>query len=326
VIEERFQRSLASAPDRFRNQAPVPGSKHTVLELVHELQQGVPDYARMNPLLAESLRPHAANLQAVLTAFGPVETAFFRGVGPGGYDIYGVKFANGSAEFRLSMAADGMIDDFIFRPNGDDTPGDMLACAQEASLRPAAAGAPIKVSLFNETGAAIRLFELDGAGTRTPRASIEDNRGDDVLTRVGSPLVVADATGRCLEIVMPGTYTRFVQVLAQVGEAPGRMSAPRMTPLPGSEETLRRYIDDLGRGAPDYSRMTPDIAAATERNLLLDRAILARLGAVRSVSFRAVSWSGVDIYTVHFANGSADWRIALVRDGRIGRIALGPQY
>jgi hypothetical protein len=326
VIEERFQRSLASAPERFRAQAPVPGSKEAVLQLIHDLQQGALDYSRMNPLLAESVHPRAAKLQATLAAFGAVDAAFFRGVGPGGYDIYGVKFANGSAELRLSLAPDGMIDDFLFRPNGDDTPGDVLACTQEAALRPTAGGAPIKVHLFNETGAAVRLFELDGAGTRAPRSTIDDNRAGDVLTRVGSPLVVADAAGRCLEIVMPGLYTRFLQVSAEVGEAPPRPFAPRMAPAPGSEETLRHYIDDLGRGAPDYARMTPDIAAATERNLSLERAILARLGAVRSVSFRAVSWSGVDIYTVHFANGSADWRIGLVRDGRIGRIALGPQY
>jgi hypothetical protein len=326
VIEERFARWLASSPERFRDQAPVPGSKDAVLQLVHELQQGAPDYSRMNPLLAETVRPRAANLQGILTAFGPVETAFFRGVGPGGYDIYGVTFANGVAEVRLSLAADGMVQDFLFRPNGDDTPGDVLACTRESDLRPAPGGAPIKLSLFNETGAAIRLFELDGAGKRAPRTSIEDNRGGDVVTRVGSPVIVADAAGRCLEIVMPGWHTRFHQVLAPVGEVPHRPAAPRMGPLPASEATLLRYIDDLGRGAPDYARMTPDIAAATQRNLALDRAILAQLGPVRSVSFRGVSWSGVDIYTVHFANGSADWRIALVKDGRIGRIALGPRY
>src|SRR5262249_39581177 len=161
---DRFARSLASSPERFRNQAPVPGSKEAVLQLVHELQQGTPNYSRMNPLLAETVRPRVANLQTILTAFGPAETAFFRGVGPGGYDIYGVTFANGVAEFRLSLAADGMIDDFLFRPNGDDTPGDVLACAQETGLRSAPGGAPIKVNMFNETGAAIRLFALDAAG------------------------------------------------------------------------------------------------------------------------------------------------------------------
>jgi beta-lactamase regulating signal transducer with metallopeptidase domain len=326
AIEDRFARSLTSAPERFRDQAPVPGSKQAVIQLIHELQQGAPDYSRMNPLLAETVRSQAADLQTTLSAFGSVETAFFRGVGPGGYDIYGVTFANGVAELRLSLAADGMIDNFLFRPNGDDTPGDVLACAQETALRPASGGAPIKVSLFNETGAVIRLFELDRVGTRTPRTSIEDNRGGEVLTRVGTPIVVADASGQCLEVVMPGTHTRFVQMLAQAGEAPRRPSVPRMTPLPGSEETLLRYIDDLGRGAPDYARMTPDIAAATQRNLALDRAILAQLGPVRSLSFRGAGWSGVDIYTVYFANGSADWRIGLVRDGRIGRLGLGPSY
>jgi BlaR1 peptidase M56 len=323
VIEARFQNSLASSPARFRDQAPVPGSKEAVLQLVHELQQGAPDYSRMNPLLAESVRPRVANLKATLTAFGAVETAFFRGVGPGGYDIYGLTFANGFAELRLSLAADGVIEDFLFRPNGDDTPGDVLACAEETTLRPAPGGAPIRVSLFNETGGVIQVFELDRAGTRAPRTRVEDNRGGEILTRVGSPVVVADAAGSCLEIVMPGSHTRFLQVFA--GE-PRRSFPPRFAPFPGSEETLLRYIDDLGRGAPDYARMTPDVAAATERNLALDRAILAQLGPVRSISFRGVGWSGVDIYTVHFANGSADWRLGLVRDGRIGRIGLGPSY
>jgi hypothetical protein len=29
---------------------------------------------------------------------------------------------------------------------------------------------------------------------------------------------------------------------------------------------------------------------------------------------------------VQFANGTAEWRIRLVKDGKIGGIALGPQY
>ena len=35
---------------------------------------------------------------------------------------------------------------------------------------------------------------------------------------------------------------------------------------------------------------------------------------------------GNDIYMVHFANGTAEWRIGLVKQGKIGRLALGPQY
>ena len=178
--------------------------------------------------------------------------------------------------------------------------------------------------MFNESGAVIHLLTLDDAGARTQRTAIEDNRGGEILTRVGSTVIVADASGQCLEIVMPGAQTRFHLVQTTEGSRP--LLPPRVSPLPNSEETLRRYIDELGRGAPDYARMTPDIAAITRRDLALERAILAQLGPVRSIYFRAVSWSGVDIYTVHFANGSADWRIGLLKDGRIGGLALGPQY
>ena len=58
----------------------------------------------------------------------------------------------------------------------------------------------------------------------------------------------------------------------------------------------------------------------------MDQAIVTRLGPLRAVSFRGVTAFGSDIYMAHFANGTAEWRISLVKDGMIGRIALGPQY
>jgi bla regulator protein blaR1 len=89
---------------------------------------------------------------------------------------------------------------------------------------------------------------------------------------------------------------------------------------------LRQYIEAMGRGEPNYDRMTSEVAAQTRQQLPYDQAILSRLGALRAISFRGVSGFGSDVYVAHFANGSAEWRIALVKDGTIGRIALGPQY
>jgi hypothetical protein len=71
--------------------------------------------------------------------------------------------------------------------------------------------------------------------------------------------------------------------------------------------------------------MTAEVATQTRQQLPFNRAILARLGELRAISFRGVSNLGSDIYMAHFANGSAEWRIGLVKDGSIGRIALGPQ-
>jgi hypothetical protein len=181
--------------------------------------------------------------------------------------------------------------------------------------------------LFNASGADIHLYGIDAQGQRTRHLTLADNRTVPITTHVGNAWIVTDAAGQCREIVVAGQHTRFVNLRhAGSGEEPDRFASRRSAPAPGSEDALLAYIDALARGEPDYSRMTPEAAGATRRQAELDQAILTKLGAVRAVSFRGVTPFDSDIYVVHFASGSAEWRIALANDGRIGRIALGPQY
>jgi hypothetical protein len=327
LIEEEFERRIAAAPDRFREQTPLPGSREAILRGIEDLQHGTPNYDRMSASLAAKIRRQSSELQTMLKAFGAVESIFFRGVGPGGYDIYGVKFANGVAEFRLLLGADGKADDVIFRPDGNDTPGGVVACSEEQGLRSAGDTAPIKVLIYNGSGRDIQLFKLDSEGKRAAHGTIGEEMSFPIMTYVGSPWVIADGSGKCLEIVLPGQQTRFHTVEeSRAGGQPARAVAPRTVPLAGSEAMLRQYIETLARGEPDYDRMTSEVAAQTRQQLPFNQAILSRLGALRAMSFRGVSSLGSDIYIAHFANGSAEWRIGLVKDGTIGRIALGPQY
>jgi DhnA family fructose-bisphosphate aldolase class Ia len=123
--------------------------------------------------------------------------------------------------------------------------------------------------------------------------------------------------------LLPGQRTQYHSIdSAQAGAAPGR---PRSAPHPDSEEMLRRYIEAVTADQPDEVRMTPEVAAYTRQQMAQNRAILMRLGALRAVSFRNAATNGIDIYMAHFANGTAEWRIALAKDGVITRIALGPQ-
>nr|WP_146691105.1 M56 family metallopeptidase [Bradyrhizobium canariense] len=326
MVEEQFARRIAEAPDRFREQMPVPGSKDALLRGIADMQRGTPNYDRMSAPLAARVRRQASELQAMLTALGAVESIFFRGVGPGGYDIYGVKFANGFAEFRLLLGTDGKADDVLFRPDGNDALGGVAACSDEQGLRSHGETAPIKLLFYNSSGSDIRLYKLDSEGKRTAQGMIGDNMSSSVLTYVDSPWVVADTSGQCLEIVLPGQRTRYHNVEASAaGSQPEHAASRRTAPLARSEEMLRQYIEALGRGEPNYDRMTPEVAAQTRQQLALDQAILAKLGALRAVSFRGVTALDSDVYMAHFANGSAEWRIGLVKDGMIGRIALGPQ-
>jgi hypothetical protein len=325
LVEEEFARRIAEVPDRFREQTPAPGSKDAIMRGIADLQRGTPNYERMSAALAAKIRRDASQLQAMFVSLGAVESIFFRGVGPGGYDIYGVKFAGGSAEFRLLLGADGKAADVIFRPDGNDEPGGVAACSSEPGLRSQGGNAPVKVLFYNNTGDDIQLYGLDSKGIRTAHGTIGDNMSSSVMTYVDNPWVITDRTGQCLEIVLPGQRTRYHTV--ETPRAGGsRAVPPRTTPQAGSEERLREHIEALGRGQPNYDRMTSEVAEQTRRQLALDQAILARLGALRAVSFRGVSALGSDVYIAHFANGSAEWRIGLVRDGSIGRIALGPQY
>jgi hypothetical protein len=316
-------RRMAEAPDRFRGQAPLPGSREAVLRGIADLQNGTPNYQQMTAALGAKFRRQSAQVIPMLQVLGAVESIYFRGVGPGGYDIYGVKFENGLAEVRLLLAADGKVDDVLFRPDGDNSLGHMLPCSREARLKQQGGAAPISVLFYNDTGKEMQLYELDAEGNRMVRGTVGDDMSSTVWTTVNKPWVVTDASGRCLQLVLPGMRTRFITV---EGAGMDRWNSPRTTPQAGSEEMLRQYIESVVRGQPIYAHMTSQVAAFTREQLPLNQAILSRLGALQAISFRGVSGSGNDVYMAHFTNGTAEWRIGLVKDRTIGRIALGPQY
>jgi hypothetical protein len=326
MIEDEFARQMSEVPERFRDQIPAQGGKEAILRGIADLQRGAPNYDRMSTSFAAKVRRQAAQLQAMMTALGPVESIFFRGVGPGGYDIYGVKFANGAAEFRIQLLGDGKVGDVLFRPDGNEALGGVAACSDEKTLRSRGDTAPIKMVLYNASGQDVRIYRLDSEGLRVAQGAIGDTMSSPVMTYVDSPSVIADVSGQCLQIVLPGQRTRYYTIEASVaGTRPEQPAIRRTVPVAGSEDLLRQYIEALGRGAPNYDRMTPEVAVQTRAQLPLDQAIITKLGALRAISFRGVTQLGSDIYVAHFANGSAEWRIGIAKDGVIGRIALGPQ-
>ncbi|UQR61876.1 M56 family metallopeptidase [Bradyrhizobium sp. C-145] len=324
TVEADFARRLAKVSDRFREQVPAPGSKEMILLGIEGLRRGTPDYDRMSAPLAAKVHRYLAEMQTTFVALGAVQSIFFRGVGPGGYDIYGAKFENGSAEFRLLIEPDGKAGDVFFRADGNDELGGILPCAEEASVRGRAGTSPIRIMLYNELADDIQVFNLNADGNRKAQI-VRPNMTWFTTTTVNNPWMIADKSGRCLEIVMPGRQTRFHNVEASnIGAHPGR-AARRAVPIANGEEMLRRYIEGVGRGQPDYEHMTSEVADITRQQLPFDQAILARLGALRAVSFRGVTALDSDIYIAQFANGSAEWRIG-VRNDTITKIALGPNF
>jgi hypothetical protein len=95
------------------------------------------------------------------------------------------------------------------------------------------------------------------------------------------------------------------------------------TPALGGEAALRRMIEELRQGKPNYDLMSSSLAQVTRQQLSNLQSTIVQLGDVQSVSFTRVTAGGGDIYRVKFENGSSDWVITLGPDGKMQNAAFG---
>lgn len=86
---------------------------------------------------------------------------------------------------------------------------------------------------------------------------------------------------------------------------------------PGTEAALRRLIEGVAAGKPDYTAMSADLADATRKQLPVLQPGLAALGPISSVEFLGVGPQGQDVYSVWHQDGASHWQIVLDRDGTI---------
>lgn len=116
-IDETQATTLAAAlAKRVKDQTAAPGSEAALRRIIDELRLGQPKYDLMSPALADLTRQQLPQLQGLITQFGAVQSVTFKGVGPGGADIYEIKFEHGSSEWRIGLDADGKVAGVGFRP------------------------------------------------------------------------------------------------------------------------------------------------------------------------------------------------------------------
>jgi CubicO group peptidase (beta-lactamase class C family) len=96
------------------------------------------------------------------------------------------------------------------------------------------------------------------------------------------------------------------------------------TALPGSEAALRRIIEEVRSGKPNYDLMGPNLAATVRQQLPQLQTNIVQLGSVQSMSFKGVGQAGADIYQVQFANGAMEFRIGLGPDGKVEPLGIRP--
>jgi hypothetical protein len=124
--------TAAAFEKRFKAQTAAPGSEGAVRRMIDELRTGKPNYDLMSPGLAEATRQQLPRLQSMIAAMGALQSVIFKGVGPGGADIYQVNFEKNSVDYRIWLGADGKVDSANLRPS--EYPIPIVATAE--SLHP----------------------------------------------------------------------------------------------------------------------------------------------------------------------------------------------
>jgi hypothetical protein len=94
---------------RFKDQTAAPGSEAATRKLIDQMQRKQVDYQQFTPEFAALARQNAAQVEGLIESLGPIQSVTFKGVGPGGADIYEVKFDNGMVDWRIVLTADGKV-------------------------------------------------------------------------------------------------------------------------------------------------------------------------------------------------------------------------
>ena len=95
------------------------------------------------------------------------------------------------------------------------------------------------------------------------------------------------------------------------------LGIPPRTAAAGGEALLRRCIEALRLGKPDYEDMSPELADATRTQLPDLQKIITGLGDLKSIKLQRANPDGADIYEVAFQNGTVEWTIVVDKDGKL---------
>lgn len=135
---------------------------------------------------------------------------------------------------------------------------------------------------------------------------------------------VRDAAGRVTELILHQNgldmpWKRVDQAVADRAIATLEERIKNNRPQAGSEGALRRLIDGIVSGHPDYDGMGDELAQATREQLSGLQQLIGTKGGIRSIRFVGVTDAGDDIFHVEHENRLFRWSIGLDDDGKIVR-------
>jgi hypothetical protein len=115
--ESTMAQMKAEVAARIASNAPAPGSEAATRKMVTAIQAGNPNFEDMTPGLADAVRAQQPQMKQGMEFLGPVQSVEFVRVGDGGWDVYRVKYKNGSLLWRIGLTPDGKVNYALTLPD-----------------------------------------------------------------------------------------------------------------------------------------------------------------------------------------------------------------
>jgi pimeloyl-ACP methyl ester carboxylesterase len=138
---------------------------------------------------------------------------------------------------------------------------------------------------------------------------IADNEGQAAVAEALIPhayrIVVPDS-GHLMYIEHPELFAQLVEQFVDA------------KPHPDREASVRRYVESLEKGTPNYDEMAEPQADEVRQELPQLLQAVKELGRLKSVTYEHGAEDGADVYLVVFEHGQAEWTIGpLAPDGKV---------
>lgn len=140
---------------------------------------------------------------------------------------------------------------------------------------------------------------------------------------------VVDARGRAESLILHqnGRNIPMPRIDAATAQAINDRIAAKLksrSASVGTEAALRRLVDGLVSGKPNYDDMGADLAQATREQLPDLLRDVGQLGTILAIEFLGVGSRGEDVYRVRQEGGETHWRIALDSGAKISMAWVSP--
>jgi beta-lactamase regulating signal transducer with metallopeptidase domain len=302
--------------------APHPGTEAALRRQIDGWESKQPVLEGLSPSMIMLTKQQQATIQIMIDGWGSLKSITFKENGPGGGDVYLVEFEHGSSVWTVQPLQGGKIAGMGFqavekRTDNGPSPGVEAAVRRnyEGLLKGAPAYDIMGQGLIAATNQQLADLELDAKnlGTLKTLTFTKINaQGWDVYAATFDK-------GISSWRVRPLTDGKLSGILWSDVHVPGAPAHP------GTEASLRRYIDSLEKGQPNYDDMAPALAAIVKLQLPELLASIRTWGALESIAFKGGGTRGMDVYEVTFEHGRVEWSVApLTSDGKVERRGFRP--